>query len=254
MTAARVYYRVCLMLGRLLRSAKYSSARVVSADGERHVRKSRAFYAPPLIWISGLLVRLLDIGVRFLPQPEWESQERRLYWSVYGMSVRADVDGTLLLPFLPGRTLAALLEDPALDESVKRRAIVHAVAALAAFHRRGFTHGDAMAENVLVDLDAGVARWFDFETAHDQSRPMVWRHADDLRALLTTCLIRATPEARAALAVHVLDTYHDNEVTRLVAAIFSSVMRRSLAFHLAQAPLTFDSFREIAQVMQDCST
>ena len=52
---------------------------------------------------------------------------------------------------------------------------------------------DAMAENVLVDLDAGVARWFDFETVHEASRPQIWRRADDVRALLATCLLRTAP-------------------------------------------------------------
>ena len=63
-----------------------------------------------------------------------------------------------------GETLATLLEDPELEESVRKRAIELAVVALAEFHHLGFTHGDAMAENVMVDLEAGVAHWFDFET------------------------------------------------------------------------------------------
>jgi hypothetical protein len=71
-----------------------------------------------------------------------------------------------------GKTLGTLPEDPKLEESVRKRAIERAVVAVAEFHRLGFTHGDAMAENVTVDLDAGVARWFDFETIHDSSRPM----------------------------------------------------------------------------------
>ena len=45
-----------------------------------------------------------------------------------------------------------MLEDPALEESVRKTAIERAVIALAEFHRLGFTHGDAMAENVLIDL------------------------------------------------------------------------------------------------------
>ena len=59
----------------------------------------------------------------------------------------------------------------------------------------GFTHGDAMAENVMVDLEAGVAHWFDFETIHDSRRPMAWRRADDVRALLVTCLVRTVPRS-----------------------------------------------------------
>lgn len=71
----------------------------------------------------------------------------------------------MVLPCFAAATLASLLEEPELEESVRSRAIAHSVVALAEFHRRGLTHGDAMAENVMVDLEAGVARWFDFETA-----------------------------------------------------------------------------------------
>ena len=194
--AERAYFVLCLALGWLLRSARYSKTRIVYQDGERQVRKRRFFYAPLLVWMGGPLVRILDTGVRVLPQRDWEERERRIYQSLRGTSIRIDADGTLVLPCLAGETLATLLEDPELEESVRKRAIERAVVALAEFHRLGFTHGDAMAENVLVDLEAGVAHWFDFETIHDSSRPMAWRRADDVRALLVTCLVRTVPERR----------------------------------------------------------
>ena len=155
--------------------------------------------------------------------------------------------------FLAGRTLATLLEDPELEESVRTKAIERAVVALAEFHRLGFTHGDAMAENVLVDLEAGVAHWFDFETIHDSSRPMAWRRADDVRALLVTCLIRTVPEKRAETLEFILDVYADEDVTRVLATSFTSVWRRSLTFHLAQAGLSFQCFREIGRLLRERS-
>ena len=159
--------------------------------------------------MGGPLVRILDTGVRVLPQRDWEERERRIYRSLRGTSIRIDADGTLVLPCLAGETLATLLEDPELEESVRKRAIERAVVALAEFHRLGFTHGDAMAENVLVDLEAGVAHWFDFETIHDSSRPMAWRRADDVRALLVTCLVRTVPEKLAETLQLILDVYAD---------------------------------------------
>jgi lipopolysaccharide kinase (Kdo/WaaP) family protein len=265
----RAYFLLCLALGWLLRSARYSKARIVYQDGdpsthresqgrsgssrawsrdERQVRKSRVFYAPLLIWMSGPVVRLLDTGVRVLPQRDWEERERLVYRSLYSTSIRI-VDGILLLPCLAGETLATLLEDSELDESVRKKVIELAVAALAEFHRLGFTHGDAMAENVLVDAEA--AHWFDFETIHDLSRPMAWRRADDVRALLVTCLIRTVPEKRAEILRIILDGYGDEQVARQLAAGFASVFRRPLAFHLAQAPLSLRCFREVARLLRD---
>ena len=248
--AERSYFLSCLALGRLLRSARYSRARTVRQNDEYQVRKHRSFYAPLLVWLGGPLVRILDTGVRILPQREWEERERSVYRRVYDASIRTDAGGTLVLPCLAGEPLATLLEDPRLEESVRKQAIERAVVALAEFHRLGFTHGDAMAENVLVDLEAGVARWCDFETIHDVNRPMVWRRADDVRALLVTCLVRTVPEKRAGTLESILNAYADDNVARVLAASFTSVWRRSLTFHLAQAGLSFQCFREIARLLE----
>jgi lipopolysaccharide kinase (Kdo/WaaP) family protein len=251
--ASRAYFALCLASGRLLRSARYSTVRIVHQDSLRLVRKHRRFYAPLLIWMSDLLVKILDGGVRVLPQREWEQRERGIYQRLYGTSIRVDPDGRLVLPLLAGHTLATLLEDPEAEESIRKRAIEHAAIALADFHRLGFTHGDAMAENVLVDLEAGVARWFDFETIHEASRPAAWRRADDLRALLVTCLVRTAPEKRVETLAFILDVYADEDVTRVLATRFTSVWRRSLTLHLLQAPMAFRYFCELGQLLRERS-
>jgi hypothetical protein len=248
--AERTYFFLCSALGRLLRAARYSSVRVVSADGRLQVRKSRRFYAPLLVFLGGPLVRLLDTGVRVLPQREWHARERRVYWMTSGTPIRSDSDGTLVLPWHPGKTLAALLEDSALGDSIRARAIARAAAALAEFHQTGLTHGDAMADNVLIDLEGGGVRWFDFETVHDPGRPLTWRRADDVRALLVTCAIRVRPEARAEVVQLILDTYGSDEITAVLVPQFTSAWHRPLAFHLGQARLSFQCFREIAALLR----
>ena len=245
---ARVYFALCLAAGRVLRSARYSTARI--ADNNV-VRKRRLSYAPLLVAMGGPLVELLNTGVRVLPQRDWEERERQIYTTLYGTSIRIESDGTLVLPRLAGETLAAVLEDPKRDESIRKEAIELAVVALAKFHFLGFTHGDGMAENVLVDLHAGIGRWFDFETIHDPRRPMAWRRADDVRALLVTCLVRTVPERRTEALAFILDVYADPEVTRVLATNFASVWQRSLTFHLAQARLSFACFHEIARRLTD---
>ena len=242
---------MCLALGRLLRSAKYSKAWIATEKGELQLRKYRLFYAPLLVWMGGPLVSILDTGVRVLRQRDWEEREREVYRSLRGSSIRTDADGTLVLPCLAGKTLATLLEDSELEESLRKRAIELAVFALAEFHHLGLTHADAMAENVLIDLEAGIAHWFDFETIHDSSRPLAWRRADDVRALLVTCLVRTVPEKFAETLQLILDVYDDDAVTRVLAQSFTSVLRRPLTFHLAQAGLSFQCFREIARLLRE---
>ena len=224
---------------------------IAHQDGKPRVRKHRLFYAPLLVWMGGVLVRILDGGVRVLPQRDWEERERQVYRDLRAASIRIDAGGVLVLPCLAGETLASLLENPELEEPVRKRAIELAVVALAEFHRLGFTHGDAMAENVLVDLEAGAANWFDFETVHDSSRPLAWRRADDVRALLATCLLRTGPGQLAETLELVLDVYDDDGVARVLATSFTSVFRRPLILHLAQAGLPFQSFREIARLLRE---
>jgi serine/threonine protein kinase len=245
----RAYYLMCLALGRLLRSARYSKVRIVLQDGVTEVRKRRVFYAPLLVRLGESLMRILDTGVRVLPQRAWEERERLIYAGVHGIVLRAEGDRTIVLPYLAGKTLAALLEDPKLKEPVRKRAIELAVMSLADLHARGLTHGDAMAENVMIDLDAGVGRWFDFETVHDSSRPMAWRRADDVRALLATCLLRTVPEQLAETVGLILDRYPHRETARSLAPSFTSALRRPLTFHLGQAGMPYRYFQEIGRLL-----
>ena len=249
----RAYFLGCLALGRLLRSGRYSRTLIVHEDGALQVRKHRLFYAPFLIWMGDPLLRILDTGVRVLPQRAWEAREHQLYQSLHGASIRVDAGGTLLLPCLPGETLANRLENSEVEESVREKAIELAVVALSELHGRGFTHGDAMAENVMIDLEAGIAHWFDFETIHDSSRPIAWRRADDVRALLTTCLLRTPPVQLAGTLELIVDRYGDQEVTQLLATRFTSVWRRALTLHLGQAQLSFRYFGEIARLLKEHS-
>ena len=247
--AQRTWFLLCLGLGRLLRAGRYSRTRVAYHDGAMEVRKHRRFYAPLLIRIGALVLRMLDTGVRILSQREWEARECLVHRSLRGTLVRLDAGGTLVLPYLAGRTLAALLEDRDLAEPLRKRAIELAVAALGDFHARGFSHADAMAENVMVDLESGMAGWFDFETIHDPGRPEAWRRADDLRALLATCLVRTAPADFAGTLQLILDEYADEGVAGLLAPHFTSVRRRPLAFHLGQAGLSFGKYRDIARLL-----
>ncbi len=80
---------------------------------------------------------------------------------------------------------------------------------------------------------------------------MAWRRADDVRALLVTCLVRTVPEEFAETLQLILDVYPDEGVTRLLATSFTSVLRRPLTFHLAQAGLSFQIFREIARLLRE---
>ncbi len=78
----------------------------------------------------------------------------------------------------------------------------------------------------------------------------VARWPGDVRALLVTCLVRTVPEELAETLQLILEVYPDEGVTRLLAPSFTSVLRRPLTFHLAQAGLSLQCFREIARLLR----
>ena len=244
-----MWFDACLAMGKALRASTYSTTRLIQSDGAQRVEKTRRPWAPLLVRLGAPLARALDTGVRVLPQREWEDRERMLYRVLYDASVERTRSGTLLLPRLGGRTLAALLENPPVDMHIRTQAIRAAVVALEQLHLAGFTHGDAMAENVLVD-EHGVARWFDFETVHDTDRPEVWQRADDLRALLSTCALRTPAPDVASIIRVILDAYTDEDVKHTLPAHFESPSQRALVYHLGQAPHSFQSYRRIAELLR----
>ena len=245
----RLHHHLSLILGRHIRAARYSVVHIIANEEEPLVRKHRTVYAPLLVSLGALLVQVLDTGLRVLPQRDWERRETALYRKLYDGVVRVQDHGVLVLPFLPGRTLAELLEDEGVVAPVRNRAVERAVVALRELHRQGITHGDAMAENVMVDLEAGAARWFDFETVHDPGRAMSWRRADDVRALIATTVLRVTSAEITEVINLILDTYADDDVTPFLVHSFSAHPQRARPFHLGQAPLSFDTYRTIARAL-----
>jgi serine/threonine protein kinase len=244
----RCYYAACLRVGRVLRAGRYSDVRFAREDGRSEVRKRRRVYAPLLVSMSRPVFRVLGTGMRVLPQQAWLDRERELYGRLQRASVRIE-HATLVLPVLPGATLSDLLADPSLSRAERTMAIVLAGRSLAELHRMEITHGDAMAENVLVDLAGGAAHWFDFETVHDDDRPRAWRRADDLRAFVATSIVRTPEDAIEWTLTALIDGYRDDAAWIRLAGHFASVLRRPLAFHLGQAPLTAARYRAIARLL-----
>jgi hypothetical protein len=80
---------------------------------------------------------------------------------------------------------------------------------------------------------------------------MLWRRADDLRALIATCLVRTPHSTRADTLALILEIYGDEDVVELLKTDFTPGFRRPLMFHLAQAPLSFESFMETHRLLEE---
>ncbi len=247
---AKGYHALCSALGRCLRSATYSRVADGVEGGAPTVTKRRAGYASALIALGNIALRLLGTGTRILSQREWEERETHLYGVLYGEEARA-TPGELELPKLPGVPLAELLRDPAVSRTHRERALRLSARALRRLHDLGYTHADAMASNVLVDMSRDEARWFDFETVHSTNESPVARRADDVRALLYTCAAAADGQELSRVVDVVLEAYGHEETGCAVARRARRLFPRPLAFHLGQAGLSFGRLRQLSAALSE---
>jgi hypothetical protein len=63
--------------------------------------------------------------------------------------------------------------------------------------------------------------------------------------------VRTARDLRAETLTLIVDGYADLEVIRVLTANFTSVWRRSLTFHLAQARMSFLEFQAIGRLLRE---
>ncbi len=248
-------YRFRRALGLLMRHVKTCHA-CRQADAGQFIR-ARTWYAAWLIPPGNWYLSWLSTGVSMLPTSLWLDWECRMYAELSPLLAQRAGRRQLLLPRIPGETLAAILSAPTQELSRKIQAVRLAAAALIETHRhnvpwpdgisRPFSHGDATARNVLCDVTGGRATWIDFETLHDPCRTVAWRQADDLRALVWSAAESIGSDAFEALCAAILDVVSDTAVLRELAHVAAS--GRPNVYHLAQGTLSLSQHRRLCSIL-----
>lgn len=246
---SHLWFNFARTCGGMLRSARYATVDTIAPDAT-HVRKKRAFFAPALIRLGHWLMRVLNTGVEVLGEAEWHARERLMYRELYNAEAIIESSGAILLPKLRGVTLFSLLENQDLPLQDRIRAVGISAVSLEEFHARGFSHGDAMTTNGLIVPSANRTYWIDFETEHQSRLALHERHADDLRAFISTVAVSFGAADLPAVLETIDQSYENREVKRLTAAYFSTVWHRALIFHLGQAPISRDTFFELGRLMK----
>ncbi len=227
-------------LARLSRRIHFS--RVVMAEDK--VLKKRYPGTDAVVHLANATLRLARVPVRFLGEREWHRREVSVA-ALTGSPLATCVDGRgwVAMRRAKGEVLARILP----REGERERAVVLAILGLGLLHEAGVTHGDATASNVAVDLRGESAIFFDFEQRHTGISFEAAR-ADDLRALLFTCLLACADDRRRALAAAALQIVRPE----LRAALHASVAAKELAtnpLHLAQIDGDRQAHRHIASIL-----
>lgn len=227
----------------------------VDRAGRVFYRKRRRWYAPGVI-AAGRLA-----GARFvvLSGAAWHQWESAVYRQVYGEAVAVGVGGALEVPARPGAPLAQLLA-AAPGAPGALAACEAALDALADLHRRTvllpggeavrLTHGDARVANVTYDAASCTAYWFDFETVAPH-RPLAWRQADDLRALIYSAAAIIGPARGACLARRAAAHYAGSPVPAQLRGIIAELRRRPDPLHLAQTRIGPAQADRLARALLD---
>jgi hypothetical protein len=213
--------------------------------GPTTIAKRRRWFGPLLIGPGNLYLRLLGSGVQALPAAEWQARERVLYRTLHGIELETGPRGWLILPRWPGVVLAEHARGQGDSAPARLRGLGAASRALWDLHQvelpradgscERVSHGDATLRNVLFDTGTGLARWFDFDTAHDPGLAPTWRHGDDLRALVYSAVESFADVPVALLLRTVQDAYADpGPWEQLRDQLARGALHRS-PLHLAQA-------------------
>lgn len=219
---------------------------------KRRYRRARI-----LVPLGNMYLRLQGAMSEVLPSQIWIEWESTIGGPT-GSSIRASDDRAALeLPFIEGVSLEDVLRSDA-SLQIKLQSISRAAKALRNLHRRRITacgvsdwplsHGDATCRNVIVNDEANVTTWIDFDTRHRVHLIAVCRQADDLRTLVCSCACWLDRANYPALIEAACVGYCDDEVITEMQRLFRG-WRCPNVFQLAQAPLNVQKFLHLRKLV-----
>ena len=249
---SRLLHKFRLWLARRLAAVELHRCEEPS-DAETVIRKRRSRLSQFLIPPGNLYLRLMGADSFVLAETAWHRWEA----AVSG----AQSDGRdVLIPRVRGEVLSAVLQSQKHSFAEKREAIRLAMQALRDLHSRQvslagslwmLSHGDATADNVRVDLEAGTAGWFDFDMRHRSRLSEHWRHADDLRAYVFSCASMLS-EPSAEFFAELIASHCDSDARCEFVTRLQNDWQRPACFHLAQAPLYYGRYRAFRVTLLEC--
>ncbi len=251
-------YAALSMLTRAMMRVRINHTESITYCKKPFIRKSRRWHSALMIATANGLFKLFGVRTRFLHRSAWEHRERDMYRLLYNDDVF--VDGhRVYIPERSGRTLHAILTDPACSEARQVSAITASVEALIRLHltvlpfderARFLSHADATTFNVICDDTTRSGQWIDFETCHDARCPSVIRHADDLKTFVFSVLSLIPPERWNIILEVIQHQYTETEVwLHVLDAI--RYRRRRCILTIAQTRISLEMYRRIRHFLME---
>jgi hypothetical protein len=226
----------------------------VSMVGVEVVRKRRKLSAHLIIPAGNLFLKITGSPIIILPLTLWLEWEHAVEASTRRSLVSTDpfASGTgLWCRRVPGTSLRQVLAASDCSCSQKSDAIRWSLASLRMLHenvsdsghgiRQSISHGDATANNVIVDVNKRTACWIDFDTRHQPHVSEADRRTDDLRALIYSSAVHLPASSFPELADILIAAQFDDAVVRNFRQRLTNEWIDLTAAQLAQAPLRWSA-------------
>jgi hypothetical protein len=238
------------LLGVMLSMIRLHRVDFVSMDGVEVVRKRRKRFAHLIIPAGNLFLKITGSPNIVLPLTLWLEWEHAVEASTRRGLVSTDrfADGTSLwCRRVPGTSLRQVLAASDCSSNQKCDAIRWSLASLRMLHenvsdwgdgiRQSTSHGDATANNVIVDFNKRTACWIDFDTRHRPHLSEADRRTDDLRALIYSSAVHLPASRFPELADILIAAQFDDAIVRNFRQRLTKEWIDLTAAQLAQAPL-----------------
>ncbi len=253
------------LTGRILACGRLHRVRRVRVDDTALMLKSRRLGSGIAIRVGNIYLRRQRSNVEVLVDDEW------LRWELAVESATSheivfqthpspyEKFGGLVSRVCSGRPLQNILIDRASSLDEQFAAIRWAMAALDQLHQhqadwgnglhQSISHGDATANNVIIDSRTQSASWIDFDTRHHRQLPTADRRADDLRALIYSVASHLPQSHYPRLAQEFSAQRPEATVVNRFRCHLESDWRRLNTFQLAQAPLSWKNSAALSHVL-----
>ena len=258
-----------ILAGLLARTELHRVESLDTANG-KILLKTRRRASHIAVSTGNLYLRMQRAGVEVLTTDEWLRWELAVWTAKnssamdeYHKTIQPEVNpcirsNGLMIPRSPGEPLSHILADDTRPIGSRLQCVGWALQSLEHVHAlnadwgndlvQPISHGDATAENVIIDTPNRSACWIDFDTRHRPSLRAIERQADDLRALVFSTAFHLPQSQYQQLSVRLRDSYNRREAIEHFRNGLSN-WHRPNTFQLAQAPLRFASARALRDIL-----